>query len=64
MPKGNGTGPPKEGEQGRGRKGGPQAAGPGRLCVCLKCGHRIPHVAGQPCDEEYCAECGAKMKRE
>ena len=50
--------------QGPGRMGGPKAAGPGGYCVCRKCGHRVKHVTGQPCYEEKCPKCGAKMTRE
>ena len=48
---------------GRGRMGG-TAAGPGGYCVCPNCGHREPHVAGQPCTDKQCPECGARMIRE
>jgi hypothetical protein len=33
-------------------------------CICPKCGHRIAHVPGVPCQDERCPECGAKMLRE
>ena len=48
---------------GRGRMGGPQSAGPGGACVCPNCGHREEHVAGQPCYQKKCPECGTKMVR-
>lgn len=38
--------------------------GPGGDCVCPKCGERLPHRTGVPCQEERCPECGAKMLRE
>lgn len=44
--------------------GGPKAAGPGGYCVCPKCGHKKPHVAGRPCYEEACPKCGTRMVRE
>ncbi|MBW2739863.1 MAG: hypothetical protein JRE64_13685 [Deltaproteobacteria bacterium] len=49
MPQGNGTGPP-QGRGGGGRMGGPFAAGPDGECVCPKCGHKVSHVRGQPCN--------------
>jgi hypothetical protein len=61
MPRGNGTGPPQGG--GRGRMGGRSAAGPGGYCVCPKCGHQVPHVAGQPCNQKACPKCGTTMTR-
>jgi len=49
---------------GRGRMGGPKAAGPSGYCVCPHCGHKQPHVAGQPCTELTCPKCGTRMIRE
>ena len=49
---------------GRGGQGGPQSAGPGGYCVCPDCGHKVKHVAGQPCFEKKCPKCGANMIRE
>jgi len=49
--------------QGRGRRGG-NKAGPGGNCVCPKCGKKVPHVAGQPCTDQVCPDCGIKMIRE
>ncbi|OQX50965.1 hypothetical protein B5M47_02515 [candidate division CPR3 bacterium 4484_211] len=49
---------------GRGRMGGPKAAGPGGFCVCPSCGHKEAHVAGQPCYQKSCPSCGARMVRE
>lgn len=62
MPRGDGTGPP-QGGQGRGRKGGPFAAGPGGSCVCPKCGHKVAHQAGVPCVQVKCPKCGTAMTR-
>jgi len=31
--------------------------------VCPKCGERVPHRSGVPCQEETCPRCGAKMLR-
>ncbi|RJP64979.1 MAG: hypothetical protein C4532_18120 [Candidatus Abyssobacteria bacterium SURF_17] len=74
MPRGDGTGPMGQGPgtgrgmgrgQGgrRGRMGG-FAAGPGGNCVCLKCGHSIPHEAGVPCPQISCPNCGTPMSRQ
>ncbi|HHM23490.1 MAG TPA: ferredoxin [Bacteroidetes bacterium] len=41
-----------------------EGMGPGGFCVCPKCGERIPHTPGRPCQEERCPKCGAKMLRE
>lgn len=38
--------------------------GSGGNCVCVKCGHMIPHQSGIPCREERCPKCGGKMLRE
>lgn len=43
--------------------GGSQAAGPGGYCVCPSCGHRVEHVAGEPCYQKKCPECGTQMTR-
>jgi NAD-dependent SIR2 family protein deacetylase len=33
-------------------------------CVCPKCGVRVSHQPGLPCQEDRCPKCGAKMLRE
>jgi hypothetical protein len=38
--------------------------GSGGECVCPKCGEKVPHTRGVPCQEERCPACGAKMLRE
>ena len=38
--------------------------GEGGFCLCPKCGERIEHKQGIPCQEERCPECGNKMLRE
>ena len=38
--------------------------GAGGLCVCPKCGEKMAHRRGIPCQEERCPGCGAKMLRE
>jgi predicted amidophosphoribosyltransferase len=37
--------------------------GIGGLCICPKCGKKIPHKSGNPCQKEKCPICGAKMVR-
>jgi hypothetical protein len=61
---GTGRGGGRGGGRGPGRMGGPAAAGPGGSCVCPSCGHRQPHVTGQPCYEVECPKCGNRMTRE
>ena len=50
--------------RGPGRMGGSKAAGPGGYCICPSCGHRELHVAGEPCYQKKCPQCGAQMVRE
>ena len=38
--------------------------GAGGTCICPKCGEKIPHQDGIPCQDERCPGCGAKMLRE
>lgn len=60
---GRGTG--RAGQGGGGRGGGTKpGSGPGGNCLCPKCGHRIPHQAGQRCIDLACPKCGTKMIRE
>lgn len=50
--------------QGRGWGGGNKpTSGPGGNCICPKCGHKEPYVAGQRCLDRACPECGTKMIR-
>lgn len=56
MPRGRGVG-------GRGRMGGPLAAGPGGVCKCPKCGYKESQIRGQPCMHKKCPKCGTLMKR-
>jgi hypothetical protein len=48
---------------GRGRMGGQKAAGPDGYCVCTKCGHKIKHITGKPCNKQKCPKCGLLMTR-
>lgn len=66
---GRGQGGGRGGGSGRGQGRGPGrmggiAAGPDGDCVCPSCGHREPHVVGQPCTGKTCPKCGAHMIRE
>jgi len=36
----------------------------GGFCICPKCGEKIAHRRGIPCQEERCPSCGAKLLRE
>ena len=75
MPGKDGTGPAGQGAgrgrgrgrntgPGKGRMGGPYQAGPGGDCVCPKCGAKVPHIVGQPCNTRNCPQCSTKMTRE
>ncbi len=59
MPGGDRTGPIGQG-RGFGRK---DAAGPGGICKCPKCGHEEEHVRARPCNMTKCPKCGAYMDR-
>ena len=51
------------GRGGRGRMGGPLAAGPGGTCICPKCKYEAPHQVGVPCYQMKCPKCGSPMVR-
>ena len=53
-----------KGAGGRGRMGGPLAAGPSGNCVCPGCGLKVPHIPGHPCTQRVCPKCGTRMIRE
>jgi len=74
MPRGDGTGPAGMGpgsgfgkgkgvQGGRGRMGGPMAAGPSGNCICPKCGYSELHQRGLPCNQKQCPKCGNIMIR-
>jgi len=72
MPGGDGTGPLGQGpgtgrgrrtSGGRGRMGGPYAAGPGGVCKCPSCGYETTHIRAQPCNKIKCPKCGTLMTR-
>ena len=51
--------------QGRrmGRRRGFGPAASDEQCICPSCGHKIAHVAGQPCTQQVCPNCNAPMTR-
>ena len=77
MPRGDGTGPLGQGPvtgrgagrgqgQGQGQgagRGGGTGMGLGGDCVCPKCGKRLSHQRGTPCNQLQCPECGTTMTR-
>jgi hypothetical protein len=64
MPRGDGTGPPRNPEdRGRRMRGTRPGAGPGGDCVCPACGEKTPHKQGVPCYDLKCPKCEAKMVR-
>lgn len=66
MGKGQGSGAGKGTGQGTargGRMGGGRGAGPSGVCVCMACGHEVPHERGVPCSSNACPSCGGVMTR-
>ena len=64
MGRGGGQGSGRGVRRGPGRMGGSKAAGPGGMCVCPNCGHKVPHQVGTPCYDVKCPKCGTLMTRE
>ncbi len=62
--RGGGGGKGRAPQGGRGRMGGPFAAGPGGSCACPQCGYREPHKRGVPCVQQKCPQCGTPLVRE
>ncbi|HSL18720.1 MAG TPA: hypothetical protein VLB51_12510 [Methylomirabilota bacterium] len=65
---GRGGGGGRGGGMGGGRGGGGRGQGgglgSGGVCLCPKCGHRAPHLPGNPCLDQRCPECGSALVRE
>lgn len=38
-------------------------AGPGGVCICLRCKKEVKHVTGISCAEMKCPDCGIPMAR-
>jgi len=62
--KGRGMRNMQQGTGGRGRQGGPSAAGPGGMCVCKSCDIEVEHKIGIPCNKQKCPKCGNVMARQ
>lgn len=41
-----------------------QRMGQGGNCICPKCGEKLQHYKGLPCQDMKCPACGTKMLRE
>ena len=44
--------------------GGGTGEGPGGYCICPKCGYKMGHETGTPCNKVKCPQCDALMTRE
>ncbi len=62
--RGPGAGGDFVGARGAGSLGCGGLMGAGGACLCIRCGHRLPHRRGVPCLQERCPECGAALVRE
>jgi len=58
---GSGRGLGRGGGRGRNNGGG---FGPGGVCVCAKCGEKVPHQRGVKCTDLKCPKCGNTLVRE
>ncbi|MHA1347829.1 MAG: hypothetical protein ACTSO3_15620 [Candidatus Heimdallarchaeaceae archaeon] len=56
----------RDNRQGRNRdqQSGKFGLGPSGMCICPKCGNKIPHQRSTPCIQLECPKCGSKMFRE
>ena len=52
-----------ERQDGKGGMGELLAAVPGGSCVCPNCSNKVTDMAGVPCSEKSCPECGTRMTR-
>lgn len=43
--------------KGKGKNGKPQGDGGADICVCSKCGYKVSHKKGEPCNETKCPKC-------
>ena len=43
--------------KGKGKNGKPQGDGGADVCVCSKCGYKVSHKKGTPCNEIKCPKC-------
>lgn len=57
MPGGDRTGPPAGSPRRIGRRG----AFPPQSCVCPKCGQKVMHARGVPCNTVMCPKCKTAM---
>ncbi|MDD4873815.1 MAG: hypothetical protein PHE15_02420 [Dehalococcoidales bacterium] len=65
MPRGDGSGPPRNSAQRGGRMQGNRAgSGVGGNCVCPSCGTKVPHQQANPCNNVKCPKCGTGMVRQ
>jgi len=61
--RGGGTRQSNQGGLGR-NEGNKPGAGPGGMCICPDCGHKIKHDVNTPCYSIDCPKCGVRMRRE
>ena len=55
--------PEKESGSNAGEVGWEVGAGPGGVCICLRCKREVKHITGVPCKELKCPDCGVLMAR-